>query len=137
MIIFDWLIPFIHFIFHNTHIRLTNIYLYISNTNRLSFMKNLYIISFLLVFQWIEVVAQKANIEPELFAAFEKSPSVEYIVFMKDRVKFNNTLPYLSKQEKASYVYQLLVDKANHTQSAILHYVSNKKLPFQLRKCSI
>lgn len=94
-------------------------------------MKNLYLLYFLLVFQWFDVIAQGVKIDPELFTAFEKSSNVEYIVYMKDRVTFQKPLPFRTKQEKAAYVYQCLVDKANHTQSPILQYVSTKKLPHQ------
>lgn len=93
-------------------------------------MRFFIIICFLLLSS-VQSFSQKAMIEPALIRAFEQSEKTEYIVWMKDRKVFNQSLPNLTKEQKAALVYRQLVDKAVSAQSDILRFLQYKKVAYQ------
>ncbi|MFZ1704968.1 MAG: S8 family serine peptidase [Saprospiraceae bacterium] len=77
------------------------------------------------------IFGQKATIDPILLDKFEEQKTVDYIVLMKDRVHFDRTFSLPTKQAKAEFVYQSLVEKSNITQKPIQQYLDSKKIWYQ------
>lgn len=90
------------------------------------------LVSFVLLFSFPHVqFAQRAHIETEVFEAFSKRTTVEYIVWFKDRPTFPKGYKDLSKHQKAGLVYYTLLEKAQNAQKDILAYIKGKNLPYQ------
>lgn len=71
------------------------------------------------------------KIDPSLFSRLASKPTVDYIVLMKDRTVFNRKLPFVSKTQKAEYVYNALLQKARVTQQNIISYLKMNHIQFQ------
>jgi len=71
------------------------------------------------------------KIDNTLLEKFGRQSKAEYIILMKERKVFDGKLPFRSKQEKAIYVYNSLVQKSQNTQKAIKEILKKSGIPYQ------
>lgn len=71
------------------------------------------------------------RIDPSLLEIFRHKEKAEYIVLMKDRTVFNQALPLKTKNQKARFVFESLVTKANQTQKEIIKILKDNNWQYR------
>ena len=71
------------------------------------------------------------KIDASLLADSQSNTKVEYIVLMKDRATFEAKPTFKTKDQKATYVYNSLVNKADVIQKDIKAYLDNSAISYQ------
>lgn len=71
------------------------------------------------------------KIDKSLHATLSKDQEVSYIILLKDRLVFHQSLPFATKEEKAHFVYTSLVSKAERSQAQILSILKSNHLKHQ------
>ena len=89
------------------------------------------VICMLVCLGWISVMAQYSRVDPMLLQRFEKGGRAEYIVLMKDRVKFGHLPAAWSKEQRGNYVFSTLLAKAEKTQAPVISLLMATNTPYQ------
>lgn len=71
------------------------------------------------------------KVDESLLVAYQTQAEAEYIVILKDKLVFNQPLPFQSKNEKGNYVYQALLKHAEKTQRPIIKLLNGHDVEFQ------
>ncbi len=72
-----------------------------------------------------------AKVDKSLLEKYKTSTLNEYLVLMKERIVFHQSLDFLSKTDKGKYVYNALVKKADQSQKVIIEYLKAKNISYQ------
>ena len=71
-----------------------------------------------------------SKIDDALIQQFQKKSEVEYVVVLKDRMKFNKSLIFKTKEEKGLYVYSNLKSHALKSQNAIKQILDKQQVTY-------
>lgn len=94
-------------------------------------------ISTILLFVCLPFISQliagdpKTKVDPSLLDKYESTTIAEYIVLLKDRLVFSALPDFMTKEEKAMYVYNALVKKSEKSQKDITEFLKSKNIVYQ------
>ncbi len=71
------------------------------------------------------------KVDASLLQKYEQQNTLEYIVWMKDRIGFDGNLPLATKNQKATYVFLMLKSKAVNSQKEIITLLKNRRVFYQ------
>jgi serine protease AprX len=71
------------------------------------------------------------KIDKSLISRYEQKEKAEYIILLKNRKSFQSDLPFNTKNEKATYVYNTLLLHARKTQGPIINILKHHNLNYQ------
>lgn len=71
------------------------------------------------------------KIDKSLMTQYDQKEKAEYVILLKNRKTFQSALPFKSKNEKATYVYNTLLAHARKTQSPIINILKKQNINYQ------
>lgn len=99
-------------------------------------MKKNYVYQFIMIFFSFSAIAQtvpvwKTKVDPVVLRKAEMSPSVEYVVVMKQQADVSAADKLETKEQKGEFVYKALRAAAEHSQGEVLSLLSKTSATYQ------